>query len=97
MSRVHWAEALRSRAERVLTVAAQDELRRRYPAGTRSPAQYRGGLLWRLAFVPLYRRISWQRRRQVIGALRMTSQGWEEPARRPAEPWRPPAVGPRDG
>jgi hypothetical protein len=84
---------LRQRAEHYLRLAAMDELRRRYPAGTAPRYREPGGLFWRLVFVPLYRRVPWAHKQRAMHALRMTadSSGWTPPPRRPAEPWRPPA------
>lgn len=84
------AESLRERTEHYLTVAAQNDLRQRYPSGTQPPASTSGGLFWQRIFVPLYRRIPWSTRQRIIAATRMTSQGWTPPPRRPGEPWRPP-------
>jgi hypothetical protein len=83
------AESLRNRSEHYLTVAAQEDLRRRYPTGTRPSAAGSGGPFWR-TFVHVYRRVPWATMQRVIGAARMTSQGWTPPPRQPSEPWRPP-------
>lgn len=85
-------QRLREHAEHHLRVAAMEELRRRYPAGTTAPYRERGALLWRWMFVPLYRRVPWSVKERAMHALRMTaeSSGWTPPARRPGEPWRPP-------
>jgi hypothetical protein len=94
MSRLDIAkQRLREHAEHHLRVAAMEELRSRYPASTVAPYRERGGLLWRYAFVPLYRRVPWQVKERAMHALRMTAEGsgWTPPPRRPAEPWRPPA------
>jgi hypothetical protein len=85
-------QRLRDRAEHHLRLAAMEELRRRYPAGT-SPAYHEhGALLWRRAFVPLYRRVPWEHKVRFMHALGMTAEraGWRTPSRRPGEPWRPP-------
>jgi hypothetical protein len=84
---------LRDRAEHHLRVAAMEDLRRRYPDGTTAPYRQRGDLLWRRGFVPLYRRLPWDVKQRAMHALRMTAEhsGWTAPARRPDEPWRPPA------
>jgi hypothetical protein len=87
------AESLRDRSEHYLTVAAQEDLRRRYPRGTSAPASDSGGLFWRRVFVPVYRRVPWATMQRVIGTARMTSQGWTPPSREPSEPWRPPTGG----
>jgi hypothetical protein len=96
VSRVDAAkQRLREHAEHHLRVAAMEELRARYPAGTTAPYRRRGALLWRFAFVPLYRRIPWSVKERAMHGLRMTaeSSGWTPPPRRPAEPWRPPHTG----
>jgi hypothetical protein len=87
----HLKQELRERAEHNLRVAAMDDLRRRYPAGTTQPYRERGNLFWRRVFVPLYRRVPWTVKTRAMHALRMTaeSSGWTPPPRRPAEPWRP--------
>jgi hypothetical protein len=83
---------LRDRSEYYLRLAAMEELRRDHPRGTKPSAPPPGGLLWRRLFVPLYRRVSWEHKTRAMRALRMTASGWEPPARRPGEPWRPPAA-----
>lgn len=84
---------LREQAEHHLRVAAMEELRGRHPAGTKKAYQEPGALFWRGVFVPLYRRVPWTVKQRAMHALRMTaeSSGWTPPARRPGEPWRPPA------
>jgi hypothetical protein len=89
-------QRLRERSEEVLRIAAMEDLRRRYPARTTSPALPREGLLWRYLFVPLYRRVSWSFKQRAMRAARMTAAGWPEDPRRFREPWRPPAA-PGDG
>jgi hypothetical protein len=83
---------LRDRSEHHLMRAAVRDLRTGQP-GTVAPYRDRGGRLWRLLFVPLYRRVPWPLKRRAMDALRMTARGWQPPERRPREPWRPP---PRD-
>lgn len=87
---------LRERAEHHLRIAAMDELRRRYPAGTAEPYRDSGSWFWRRVFVPLYRSVPWTVKERAMHALRMTaeSSGWTPPPRHPSEPWRPPAPPP---
>ena len=80
---------LRDRSEHYLMRAAVRDLGAGQP-GTVAPYRDRGGLLWRLLFVPLYRRVPWPLKRRAMDALRMTAQGWQPPERRPHDPWRPP-------
>ena len=80
---------LRDRSEHYLMRAAVRDLGAGQP-GTVAPYRDRGGLLWRLLFVPLYRRVPWPLKRRAMDALRMTARGWQAPERRPREPWRPP-------
>jgi hypothetical protein len=80
---------LRDRSEHHLLQAAVRDLGRDAP-GTVPPYSDRGGLLWRVLFVPLYHRLPWKVKRRAMAALRMTAAGWTPPARRPKEPWRPP-------
>lgn len=82
---------LRDRSEYYLRLAAMEELRRDHPSGTRPPAPPPGGLFWRAIFVPLYQRVPWELKERAMRLAGMTATGWETPARRPAEPWRPPA------
>lgn len=86
---------LREHAEHHLMRAAMDEQRRRHPAGTAPACEEPGELLWRRAFVPLYRRVPWAAKVRAMRALGMTAErsGWTPPDRRPRDPWRPP---PRD-
>jgi phage baseplate assembly protein W len=86
-------QRLRDRAEHHLRVAAMEELRLRRPAGTTPAYREPGALLWRRVFVPLYRRVPWEVKTRAMHALGMTAErsGWTPPARRPREPWRPPA------
>lgn len=80
---------LRDRSEHYLMSAAVRDLGAGQP-GTVAPYRDRAGLLWRLLFVPLYRRVPWPLKRRAMEALRMTASGWQPPERRPREPWRPP-------
>jgi hypothetical protein len=80
---------LRDRSENYLMRAAVRDLGADQP-GTVAPYRDRGGLLWRLLFVPLYRRVPWPLKRRAMDALRMTARGWQPPERRPHDPWRPP-------
>ena len=84
---------LRERSEHHLRLAVLRDLGRGQP-GTVEPYRERGGVLWRFAFVPLYRRVPWPVKERAMHLLGMTATGWQPPARRPAEPWRPPAVPP---
>lgn len=84
---------LRERSEHHLRLAVLRDLGRGQPA-TVEPYRERGGLLWRLAFVPLYRRVPWSVKERAMRVLGMTASGWQPPVRRPGEPWRPPAVPP---
>jgi len=80
---------LRERSEHFLMQAAVRDLGSGVP-GTVKPYRSRGGWLWRLVFVPVYRRVPWAAKARAMKVLRMTSPGWRPPARRPGEPWRPP-------
>ena len=82
---------LRDRSEHYLMRAAVRDLGAGQP-GTVAPYRDRGGLLWRLLFVPLYRRVPWPLKRRAMDALRMTARGGQPPERRPREPWRPPPL-----
>jgi hypothetical protein len=82
---------LRDRSEHYLMRAAVRDLGAGQP-GTVAPYRDRGGLLWRLLFVPLYRRVPWRHKRRAMDALRMTARGWQPPERRSREPWRPPPL-----
>ena len=84
---------LREQAELHLRLAAMDELRGPHADATTKPHRPPGGLFWRFAFVPLYRRVPWEQKERAMHALGMTaeSHGWTAPAREPGEPWRPPA------
>jgi hypothetical protein len=81
---------LRDRSEHHLLRAAMRELGSAAPS-TVKPYRDRGGVLWRLLFVPLYRRVPWPVKQRAMATLRMTSRGWTPPPRAPGEPWRPPA------
>jgi hypothetical protein len=87
---------LRTRSEHVLRLAAMENVARRYPRRTVPSALSDEGPFWRLVFVPLYRRVPWEFKRDAMRKLKMTAQGWPEESRRFGEPWRPPAP-PRDG
>ncbi|MGI8729243.1 MAG: hypothetical protein ACR2LK_04535 [Solirubrobacteraceae bacterium] len=81
---------LRERSEKHLRLAVLSELGRDQPS-TVQPYRSRGGRLWRMLFVPLYRRVPWTVKERAMGALGMTAKGWQPPARKPGEQWRPPA------
>ncbi len=81
---------LRERSEHYLMQAAMKDVGEGGPSIV-APYRKRGGLLWRVVFVPLYRRMPWPVKQRAMAALRMTSTGWTPPPREPAEPWRPPA------
>ena len=83
-------QRLRRRSEEVLRVEAMRALGRGQP-GTVAAYPSRGGLFWRLVFVPLYRRLPWATKQRAMHALRMTASGWQPPPRRAGQPWRPPA------
>jgi hypothetical protein len=85
----HAKRRLRDRSEHHLLQAAIRDLGAG-EAGTVEPYRDRSGLLWRVLFVPLYRRLPWEVKRRAMEALRMTAAGWTPPERRPREPWRPP-------
>jgi len=89
MSGLALKQRLRRRSEYFLRLAALRELGAGQPATT-APYPARGGLLWRMVFVPLYRRIPWKVKHRAMQALGMTASGWRPPPRHPAEPWRPP-------
>ena len=80
---------LRERSEHYLMQAAVRQHGAGVP-GTVAPYRSRGGLLWRLVFVPLYRRVPWTVKARAMKALRMTTSGFTPPPRKPGEPWRPP-------
>jgi hypothetical protein len=81
---------LRERSEKHLRLAVLSELGRDQPS-TVEPYKAKGGRLWSTLFVPVYRRVPWAAKEKAMGALGMTAQGWKAPARKPGEPWRPPA------
>ena len=83
-------QSLRQRAEHHLRLAVLRDLGRGQPS-TVEPYQPSGGWFWRLVFVPAYRRLPWTAKERAMGRLGMTASGWRPPARRPGEPWRPPA------
>ena len=82
---------LRARSEHVLRLAAMEDVARRYPSRTVPSALSDEGAFWRLVFVPLYRRVPWEFKRNAMRRLKMTAQGWPEQSRQFGEPWRPPA------
>ncbi len=82
--------SLRERSEKHLRLAVLSELGRDQPS-TVEPYPAPGGRVWRVLFVPLYRRVPWSAKQRTMTALGMTSKGWQPPARQPNEPWRPPA------
>jgi hypothetical protein len=82
--------SLRERSERHLRLAVLSELGRDQPS-TVEPYQPPGDRLWRVLFVPLYRRVPWRAKARLMKVLGMTAKGWQPPARQPSEPWRPPA------
>ena len=67
-----------------------DAVARRYPRRTVPPALADEGPFWRFVFVPLYRRVPWEFKRNAMRKLKMTAQGWPEQSRQFGEPWRPP-------
>jgi hypothetical protein len=81
---------LRERSEGALRRAVLSELGRDQP-GTVEPYRPKGDRFWRMLFVPLYRRLPWSVKERAMGLLGMTAKGWQPPARKPGEPWRPPA------
>ncbi|HVF78792.1 MAG TPA: hypothetical protein VNA28_10875 [Solirubrobacteraceae bacterium] len=80
---------LRERSEKHLRLAVLSELGRDQPS-TVEPYRPKGGLFWRMLFVPLYRRVPWSAKERAMGALGMTAKGWKPPSRQPSAPWRPP-------
>jgi hypothetical protein len=82
-------QRLRRRSEYFLRLAVLRDLGVGQPATT-APHPVRGGLFWRMVFVPIYRRVPWPIKHRAMRALGMTATGWQPPPRRPAEPWRPP-------
>ena len=81
---------LRARSEAALRRAVLSELGRDQP-GTVEPYRPKGDRFWQMLFVPLYRRLPWSVKERAMGMLGMTAKGWQPPARKPGEPWRPPA------
>ena len=81
---------LRARSEHVLRMAAMDDVARRYPRRTVPSALANEGPFWRFVFVPLYRRVPWEFKRNAMRRLKMTARGWPEQSRQFGEPWRPP-------
>jgi hypothetical protein len=82
--------SLRERSEKHLRLAVLLELGRDQPS-TVEPYRPPGDRLWRMVFVPLYRRVPWRAKERAMKVLGMTAKGWKPPARQPSEPWRPPA------
>jgi hypothetical protein len=80
---------LRERSEHYLMQAAMRDVGQGAP-NTFKAYKTRDGLLWRVLFVPLYKRLPWTVKRRAMFALRMTASGWTPPPREPGEPWRPP-------
>ena len=94
MSRLSEAKRrLRERSEHHLMQAAMRDLGSGAPSTVKSYKD-RGGLLWRLVFVPLYRRVPWSFKRRAMDSLQMTAKGWTPPPREPSEPWKPPKRAP---
>jgi hypothetical protein len=90
MSRLAEAKRhLRERSEHYLLQDAAARLGKGVP-GTVAPYRGREGLLWRVLFVRLYRRVPWSFKRAAMDRLQMTARGWTPPRREPGEPWRPP-------
>jgi hypothetical protein len=90
MSRLAEAKRhLRERSEHYLLRDAAARLGKGVP-GTVAPYRGRDGLLWRVLFVRLYRRVPWSVKRTAMDRLQMTARGWTPPRREPGEPWRPP-------
>jgi hypothetical protein len=81
---------LRQRSEYHLRLAVLRELGRDEPS-TVEPYQPPGGAFWRILFVPVYRRLPWRAKEGAMKVLGLTAKGWQPPARKPSEPWRPPA------
>ncbi len=81
---------LRQRSEYHLRLAVLRELGRDEPS-TVEPYEPPGGAFWRILFVPVYRRVPWRAKEWAMKVLGMTATGWQPPARKPSEPWRPPA------
>jgi hypothetical protein len=81
--------SLRERSEKHLRLAVLRELGRDQPS-TVEPYEPPGDRLWRMLFVPLYRRVPWSAKRRAMSVLGMTAKGWQPPARQPSQPWRPP-------
>jgi hypothetical protein len=80
---------LRERSEHYLLQDAAARLGKDVP-GTVAPYRGRDGLLWRLLFVSLYRRVPWNVKRAAMEKLQMTATGWTPPRREPGKPWTPP-------
>ena len=82
-------QQLRERSEHYLLLESTQRLGKGVP-GTVKPYPGSGGRVWRLLFVPLYRRVPWTVKRQAMDRLQMTAKGWTPPPREPSEPWKPP-------
>jgi hypothetical protein len=82
---------LREDSEHYLMLDAAERLGKGAP-GTVKPYHGPEGRLWRLLFVPLYRRVPWEVKRRAMDSLKMTATGWTPPPRAPGEPWRPPKL-----
>ena len=90
------SEAKRRLREQSEHYLLQDSIRRlgKGVPGTVKPYRGTDGRLWRLLFVPLYRRVPWSFKRQAMDKLQMTAKGWTPPPREPCEPWKPPQKDP---
>jgi hypothetical protein len=82
-------QRLRERSEHYLLLDAAERLGKGAPS-TVAPYHGEEGRLWRLLFVPLYRRLPWTFKARAMETLKMTASGWTPPPREPSEPWRPP-------
>jgi hypothetical protein len=80
---------LREQSEHYLLLDATERLGKGVP-GTVEPYHGSEGRLWRLLFVPLYRRVPWTVKRRAMDSLKMTASGWTPPPREPGRPWKPP-------
>ena len=80
---------LRDRSEHYLMLDSVRRLGAGSP-GTSKPYRESGGVLWRLLFVPVYRRLPWSLKQAAMQRLRMTAQGWTPPPLKPSDPWKPP-------
>ena len=80
---------LREQSEHYLLLDAAERLGKGAPS-TVKPFHRPEGRVWRLLFVPLYRRVPWAFKRRAMDALKMTASGWTPPPREPRQPWQPP-------